>query len=611
MMPFDYIVCGKLDNRVGMGPFPPRVKAKLRVHATRTALGRETLTLPVSAGEHGIWFDGRLWELGNFLLMAAARKIKRLLVLTNREYLNCVESVVAHGLRVDVFETSFSIFPDIKYSSCLRTNLDVLTKYLRKLDQLGITSDSLSKDLSDEHLRATVRKVRFKNGYDRDFFFAYKDGYQEVFKMKEERPDRVIIALDFNSMYLDSMKGSFCNPASIRYEDFRGTHLELSDLSNGIYRVRLLAAKQSFLLDHHPFRYKRLGRSYCFGIACGDTIETLLQKDEISYFASYFERVEIIEGLFSPDTIEHPLLKNGLKLYAQRLYHRRRGDRISENLSKLSLQHMHSATNQKRFSKRCFDNMDQVRNFLSKRFAMNLDTLNLDEVVDFLTRNKYFELNRTQQGYQLIYLDAGASSNIFSLSAQVVANARLKMLQTLERFLKHRTVELCYANVDSMHLSIHRDEVDAFFEQNRDMISDQLGALKVEAIADKGYWFDVGRYWLKKDNEVVLFKNKGFNHQAATSPFVSRRKVSKFIDTPAFAHLHTYITKLENSFTYHKVLEHPTIQESRYIRFRFGEIREIHTANLTEARERLKSMKAKVALFRSISTSKHEMDNEE
>lgn len=175
----------------------------------------------------------------------------------------------------------------------------------------------------------------------------------------------------------------------------------------------------------------------------------------------------------------------------------------------------------------------------------------------------------------------------------------------------YRSVELCYANVDSVHLSIHRDEVDEFFEQNRDMISDQLGALKVEAIADKGYWFDVGRYWLKKNNEVVLFKNKGFNHQAASNPFVCRRKVSNFIETPAFAHLHTYVTTLENSFTYHKRLEHLTNHETRFVRFQYGEISEIHAANLTEAHERLNSMKEKIELFRGISNLMQGNDGEE
>lgn len=600
----DHIVCGKLDNRTDLGLFSKHAPSRIKLHTANVTRNSQSATLSVSVGERGVWFEGRLWELKTFFSMAATKGIQRLLVLTNREYLQIVEHATAQRLRVDAFETIFPLFSDIKYSSCLRTNYDVLIKHLRKLDQLKIKSDGLSRDLAQYHLRTALRKLRFKNGYDHHFFFAYKDAYQEVFKLKEERPDRVIVALDFNSMYLDSMIGRFCNPASIEYKDFRGMSVLPSDLPTGIYRVRLQGAKESFLLDYHPFRYKRLGRSKYFRMNCGDTIETLLHKDEVCYFAPFFERIEIIEGLSNTDTIEHPLLKRGLNLYAQRIYHRRRGDRVKESLCKLSLQHMHSATNQKRFAKRCFVTIEEVRDFLSKRFSMNLDSIGRDELVDFLTRHKYFELIHTSRGFQLSYIDVSASSIVMSLSAQVVANARLKMIRTIEHFLRHDTVELCYANVDSIHLSIHRDELDRFLELNREMISDQLGALKVEAVADQGYWFDVGRYWLKRNGKVVLFKNKGFNHKAAPDPFVCRRKVTNFIETPTFAHLHTYMTKLENSFTYQKRLKHLTRHESRFVRFQYQEIKELHNANMTEAQEQLRSMKAKVELFQLISNKK-------
>lgn len=600
-MTTDHIVCGKLDNRTDLGPFTTRDTAKIRLHVKRMAPDRQVPSMSISAGESGIWFEGRLWEPDAFFSMASTKGVRRLLVLTSQEYLQIVEHASAHSMRIDVFETSFPVFSDIKYSSCPRTNHDVLMKHLRTLDQLGIRADSLSRDLAQRYWRAAAKKLQFKNGYDRHFFFAYKDGYQEVFKLKEERPDRVIVALDFNSMYVDSMKGGFCEPSSVEYKDFRGEAGAPGDLANGIYRVRLLGARESFLLDHHPFRYKRLGRSWYFQLHPGNNIETLLHKDELIYFSPFFERIELLEGLVSADTIEHPLLNKGLNLYTERMYHRRRGDRVRENLCKISMQHMHSASNQKRFSKKFFGDMEQVRDFLSTSFMMNLDTIGLDEIVEFLTRHKYFGLTHSPQGYQLSYLDVGASSTVFSLSAQVVANARLKVVQTLERFLSHRSVELCYANIDSIHLSIHRDEVDAFLEQNQDIISDQLGALKVEAIGDQGYWFDVGRYWLKKDGEVVLFKNKGFNHKAASDPFVSRRKVSRFVETPTFTHLQTYVTKIENSFTYHQRLEHRSSQESRFARFQYEEIKELHTANLTEAREQLSSMKTKVELFARIS----------
>ncbi len=314
MITSNHIVCGKLDNRTNLGPFSARDTAKIRLHVKRMAPDRQVASISISAGESGIWFEGRLWESDAFFPMASIKGVRRLLVLTSKEYLQIVEHAAAHSMRVDVFEISFPVFSDIKYSSCPRTNHDVLTKHLRTLDHLGIRANGLSKDLAHRYWRATAKKLQFKNGYDRLFFFGYKDGYQEVFKLKEERPDRVIVALDFNSMYVDSMKGRFCEPSSIEYKDFRGEVSNPVNLASGLYRVRLLGAKESFLLDHHPFRYKRLGRSWHFQLRPGNNIETLLHKEELIYFSPFFERIELLEGLVSADTIEHPLLNKGLSL---------------------------------------------------------------------------------------------------------------------------------------------------------------------------------------------------------------------------------------------------------------------------------------------------------
>jgi len=222
----NHIICGKLDNRTDLGAFSARAAIKVRLDAGSTATGKLLESLPVSIGKNGIWFDGKEWKPETFLSMAATKGIKRLLVLTNREHLQIVERAAAHRLRVDVFETIFPVLSDIKYSSCSRTNHDVLKKLLRKLDQLGIRYFNFSKEMAHGYLRATVNKIRFKNGYDHHFFFAYKDGYQEVFKLKEERADRVIIAFDFNSMYLEPLaklrSGKRCGAPVVSLKPFFG-----------------------------------------------------------------------------------------------------------------------------------------------------------------------------------------------------------------------------------------------------------------------------------------------------------------------------------------------------------------------------------------------------
>lgn len=598
----EVICCGKLDNRVSLGAFSPHAQAKVRLHVEHLASDKSAAPISVSIGDNKIWFDGRLWELDPFISQARAAGIRRVIVLTSKEYIHIAELVSSNNIHVDVLETNYPIFSGIKYKRCARSNYEVLKKHLRKLDQLKIREGNLSKDLACGHQRSVVKQLRSKNGYDGNFFFAYKDPYQEVFKLKEERPDRLIIAFDFNSMYVDSMKGGFCNPEAVKFNDFRGLNIDLTLLKKGIYLVRLRSAKQGFFLNHHPFRYKRLGRSYYFSLRCGDTIETLLNDAEIEYFSSFFESVEVLEGLVSSDVIEHPLLKKGVALYKQRLYHAKRGDSIKESVCKVSMQHMHSATNQKRYVTKTFNSLEKLFAFVSEKFLLNTEGISQDRLIDFIAHHKYFRLNRTPKGYKLTYLDIDSRANIYSLSAQVVANARMKILKTLEIFLSYPSVELCYANVDSIHLSIRRDLADAFLEHHRGYISGELGALKIEAIADQGYWFDVGRYWLKKEGKVLIFKNKGFNTKNETEPFLQRRKIIGLVKTPAFSYVRSYVARIENSFNYSKRMVNLDPQESRFVRFQFEEVRDMDVGNLTEAKERFNSAHQKTKLFQSISS---------
>ena len=333
----------------------------------------------------------------------------------------------------------------------------------------------------------------------------------------------------------------------------------------------------------------------------GDTIETVISKEEVLYFSNFFDSIDIIEGLFSADSIQHPLLKNGLETYKQRLYHRRRGDKVNEELCKISMQYMHSSTNQKKYSTISFGSIDEIREFLSKNFLLDLELASDGEIIDFLTKNKYFDIVYQKKSYKLSYININSNSVVYSLSAQVISNARVKMLKTIDRFLSFTSVELCYANVDSIHISIEKSAVEKFLIENSDIISDELGAMKVEAIANRGYWFDVGRYWLKMNDKVVLYKNKGFNQKNSHNIYASRRKIIKLINEYEFTHTDTYTMKIEKSFSYQKRVEHQSIFESIFTRFEYDEVKDNKISNYTEGAERLQSMHEKIELFKKIS----------
>ena len=528
----------------------------------------------------------------------------RLIVLTNKERLLLLEKLALSDLAVRVFEIDYPIMTDVRYGRSLSANFDLLRKLLKKIAILDIRGGSFAQDQTTRHLHTIARKLRFKNTLDQNFFFAYKEGYQEVFKLIEERPDRAVIAFDFNSMYASCMKVKFCDPKFVKYVSFSDHPVSPCDLEEGVYRVTLHRAKPGFFLEKHPFIFKCLGRAHRFKLAQDDSIEILLFKDEIEYYGKFFHELEVHEGFSSATTVAHPLLSTAQALYKRRYQSKLRGDAVLENYCKLSLQLMHSATNKRLFKKKSFDCLNDALAFISTKFHLSFDGVGPSDVSSFLDKCEYFSVERHGHQVVLRYLDIRSDCLLFSLSAKIVATAKLKLMKTMERFLSDGAAEICYANVDSLHVSVAKSDVDGFLNRHKDLISPKLGMLKVQTIADCGYWFDVGRYWLKTNGSVVLFRNIGFNHKGAKSEFVTKRRKYVVHNTDAFVQVSSYLVSVSSCFSWSKrIRTRGDLCSMDYERYEYSEVATPESAHRTEANEILKSKKLKIDLFRQISGS--------
>jgi len=595
------IVCGRLDNSTSFSP-PSTTPELRRIVSENPGAMKKPVYCPIATdGEKILHVDG-ISDAASFLETFSSVSGARLLVLTMKERLLLLEKAALCGVAVRVFEVDYPIMGCVTAGRSLRVNFDILRKLLKKVDQLDIRSGSFAQDQTTRHLYSVARKLRFKNTLDQNFFFAYKEGYQEVFKLKEERPDRAIIAFDFNSMYADCMNTQFCEPRTVQYVSFADRHVEICDLNEGIYRVTLGRAKPGFFLEKHPFLYKRLGASHRFKLAADDSIETVLFTDEIKYYEKFFLQVEIHEGFFSAVTVLHPLLQSARDFYGKRHRSKARGDVAMENYCKLSLQLMHSATNKRIFKKKSFDCVGDVLGFLAMEFHLNFDGVEPSVISRFLAMSKYFSVDQRGDQMVLKYLDIRADSLLFSLSAKIVATARLKLMKTMERFILDGAAEICYANVDSLHVSVAKSDVDGFLERHKDLISTELGSLKVQAVADRGYWFDVGRYWLKADDEVVLFRNVGFNHKGASTEFITKKRMHVVRNADAFVQVSSYLVNISKCFSWSKRIrasnEALTLD---YERYEYSDIATPEMADRMEAAEIMNSKQLKVDLFRAIS----------
>ena len=129
-----------------------------------------------------------------------------------------MEELIDFDLDIKVFENLYPIFDNIKFSSDPKINYEKLIELMDIIKKFQLSGNSLAHNLSTKYLYKIERKLRFKNTLDTCFAFAYKGGYQEVFKLKEERIDRVVISMDFNSMFPYCMLGKFLEPKSVEYK---------------------------------------------------------------------------------------------------------------------------------------------------------------------------------------------------------------------------------------------------------------------------------------------------------------------------------------------------------------------------------------------------------
>lgn len=599
------ITCGKFDNNIYIDPeFISKGKERVRIGSINSNKLKTIKYIPISSDGINIKYKDNIYLSRDFFLKMDKKFLKNLIVLTYKERQLLLDILVDFDIDVKVFETLYPFFSYVKYISNIEKSYIELVNLLAKVNELNIKGKSLAHNLSTEYLFKIERKLRYKNRYDYFFAFAYKGGYQEIFKLKEEREDRVIISFDFNSMYIDAMMGKFMEPKSIKYKKIINQPKIIDEIENGLYKVILKNPKKSFFCFFHPFKYVKMFQSFNFNLEENQEIELFLFKNEIIYYKNFFEKVELLEGFYNTKTINHPLKEEALKTYEERITYKKKGNQILNDFSKYKLITMHSSTNPKNFRNLFFTNKEQMINYLNDEFMLNFnDDISTDEKLYLMSKSNYFSFEKVKNGYKVKLIDYKNNKSIYSISAQIIANGRLKMIQTIEKFLQYESVEICYCNIDSLHISIKKDKVDDFLSKYSYMISNKIGDLKIETIAKKGYWFDIGRYWLIEGKNINLFRNTLFNHFGNKEIFLKSRIFKRLHKLDNFTYVKTIYLNIYKSFTYSKKLDNEnTVDYANMIRYNFGEIKNLDVAYNSFNKEVLDSNNSKVKLFNKIAT---------
>lgn len=547
-------------------------------------------------------FDGFTTLDARDFLIENKGKLGNLILLTSKEYQLLFEAISDIDIKVNVLELDFPIFKNVRYLKSLHGNFQQLDRYLKRIKKIGLPQLRLSKYFSLTNQFYVERKLRFKKIIDGFFYFSDPSGFQEVFQLTETRADRVIVALDFNSMFLDCMRGEFASPSDVEFKK-KCRYYNGEPLRPGLYQVVFGPPKNEFIKNYHPFRYTIGDQSYRFVIGDEDSVEVLVHREEIYAYYKNFKYTKILCEVTSEKAISHPLAKKAESLYKVRLNYRKQCVSDLENLAKYELQLMHSATAIRKKRKYLMCNSSDLLAWLEEHNWVDIPKSRTPKIerLESLVKNRGFRFRVCRNHIEVLATDILSNENLYSLSRCVAAKSRIKMYNLIERLQGYSGVSVCYSNVDSVHVSVEKSKVDQFFENISDLIGIESGKLKVEAVADRAYWFDVGRYWLFKEGEVVAFKNATIHHKGSISPFSYARTIKRLTRFHGFSHVSKARVTMNNVFSYRKRVSVGGNEERiRFQRLSFPEIMTKNQSAASVSKEIKESKQLKLNLVQEV-----------
>lgn len=557
------IVCGKFGEQL-----PPR--PELDSPIVRTFQPRErrlcSSELLVGVDDHSVCFEGRLFTHAEFLQSETRGPTQ---TLTKRE----ADILLRCGLLrspATSFEGNYPWVADIKFVNNSKKNLSRLIDLKRKYRQHLETSG----EMSDRALKRVVGKVRWKSELDRFFFAAQSHAYQDVFKFTEAREDRTIFAFDFNSMYGACLEGEFPDPKNLTFIEIASEAHGLERLKPGIYKCILSGPKNSFIKKFHALRYNTSGQKFVFEFGSNVSAEVLLHTEEVEYYRSHFESLMVEWGVVSDAPIIHPLLKIAKQAYAERRNFYAQSNHTLAGKCKFNVATAYSCMAQNRRISNSFSTISELVRYLDIEYQTEKphDMSDL-QFVNYINKLSAFDIRFDQQ-FELSSPDVRNASNIYALYSPVIARARVKILRCFEHILQFAGAEICYSNVDSVHVSVPDSQRQIFLEHMQPYLSERLGDLKLEATAKKGVWFEPGRYWLFSDKSVVKYRNLGIRRKWDSEPFSMAKRHLAIQEQFGFLTPKSYYITFMRSLSYRRKLNsNSSITHLGFNRFGVEEIR--------------------------------------
>jgi hypothetical protein len=340
------------------------------------------------------------------------------------------------------------------------------------------------------------RTLRSKSDLDFAFFFGSHQCYGEAYKLGEFSKNRSVLCLDMNSMFPWILKTArFPNPSKLTYREgiFLLGAILSGAIDNGIFRchIRYLPAHRAFLNRFAPLYFGRHGISHPVAQEDGDSFDVLLHACEIKVLARMCE-IDVLGGVYSEESIAHPLAGWVDRYYAAKQH----GTPHERQVAKAALTSLHTCASRVSTEKKWLA-PDQIEQEFAHRFG-----------AEPFTSTRYAQLlDQKDNGAALMSLyRVDNDRNVYSLASTVYAEARARMLALFAQIDGEMGATICYSNIDSLHLSVRSDRVDALLAHIHAVhgVGPSLGQLKVEAVGRAALWLDAGVYWIADDSGRLI-----------------------------------------------------------------------------------------------------------
>lgn len=533
-------------------------------HVRPQEIQARSLGRPVGFSE-GVIFDGERSHTPNDFFSSEANS--NVLVLTYREMAELKSLVFTSNIsaKIRALELEFPVLKNIKNVDRF-INYQEMIRILGNIKRLGLRQEKLSSQISNKMHKRSVRKLRKKSNLDDAFAFLADGTISEPYILMEPRQERLVYALDFNSMYPSCMLSRYCNPGDLSYhgEPFIITKDSASfrELRPGVYNVELVNAQTEFIKTFSPLTINFFDKKYPIQLSGNKVYKATISRDELIYYLGHFESIVVTECVTSNSYIDHPLKATVKRLYNKRL----KSSGMRARIIKFELALLHSMTRRKKQTEVKISTESDLKKYLECNFHF-FDNLP-EEYLEMLHSSSFASESRVKDD-QLIYVFKHTGvikkSSVQCLYFETLAKSRVKLLTMMEKIFNTGYSEICYANVDSVHVSIPDNRKKDFESELSFEAGVGLGELKVEAIGKNGFWLAPGRYWITDEHGIVKFANSYFNHPGATSSIIEERTRPHFFNYKGIRWIENSKLKVNNSMFSKKIIR--ILAEESLIRF--------------------------------------------